>query len=182
MAETREVFTILEDGLGEGVALDAKSEGDASGGLNGIPTLAFKDSAGNLVRPQLNASGALVVDTGGVAGTAQSASASVTIAALATEQDVAAVTVGNSESISASMAMGGAFQPCVWVLYHDDNSTLNELARFVTGPGDFQHSMCMDNVNFTSGATGTQRLVLRATQLRGKLTDAHGTVSLLNLG
>lgn len=212
MAETSESFRILTDGLDEGIEYVGKAPGaaastdeqapvlpaqDGSGNLQNIPlraegdtpsgdeaqpALAFKDSSGNLVYPQLTASGALPVDSGGVAGTAQSASAAVTIAVINTEQDVVAITLGNSESITASMAMGGASQPTVFVLYHDDNSSLTEIARFIVGPGDVQHSTCMDNITFTTGAAGVQRMVLRATQTRGALTDAHGTISLLNLG
>lgn len=180
MADIREVFTIIEDGTGAGVSLPNKVEGDAPG--SGINTLAFRDSAGNLTRPQLTASGALPVDSGGVAGTPASASAVVTIAALSTEEDVVALTLGTTENINCSMAMGSSFQPCVWVLYHDDNASLNEIARFVTGPGDFAHSVAMDNITFTTGAAGAQRMVLRCTQIRGPLSDAHGTISLLNLG
>ena len=204
MAETSESFRILTDGSDEGVEYKGKAPGGAqstdvqapvlpavnlAGNLqnmphrsvgdadsDGIPGFSFKDSAGNLVRPQLNADGTIGVSF--ASGTPNSNSASVTMAALNTEQDVVAITVAVNDVVNANMAMGGSFQPTVWVLYHDDNSTLNELARFVTGPGDFQHSTELDNISFTAGATGTQRLVLRATQLRGKLTDAHGTISL----
>jgi len=211
MAETREIFTVLSDGADEGIeyvgkapgaaqstdeqapvlpAVDSsgnlqniplRQEGDDPSGVDAIPALSFKDSAGNLDFPQLTADGKIPVSLD-AAGTAASNSGVATIAALNTEQDVVALTLGNNESISVSQAMGGAFQPVVWVLYHDDNSSLNEIARFVTGPGDFQHTANMDNITFTTGGTGTQRMVLRATQLRGKLTDVHGTISLLNLG
>ena len=167
MAETREVFTVIEDGTGEGQSLLSRTDGGQSAATgNHAGVLAYKDSSGNDVKPQLNASGQLPV-TFASSGTPTSASADVTIAALSTEQDVVAITVAVDDVVEASMAMGSSFQPTLWVLYHDDNATLNELARFVTGPGDFSHLANLSNINFTAGAAGTQRLVLRATQLRG---------------
>lgn len=182
MAEVREVFTILEDSGGAGVPLLAKSVGDAPTALNSQESFAFIDNAGNLIKPQLTATGALPVDTGGVAGTAASDTATVTMAALNTEQDVVSLNIAVNDVINCSMAMGASFQPMLWTLYHDDDGALTALATFVTGPGDFSHTAEMDNINFTAGAVGNQFLKLRATQLRGGLTDAHGTISLINLG
>ena len=182
MAETRETFTIIEDATAEGQALLSRQDGvtsAASGNHAGV--LAFKNSIGNDVKPQLNASGQLPV-TFASSGVPASASAQVTMAALATEQDVVSITLAVDDVVEASMAMGSSFQDTVWVLYHDDAGSLNELARFVTGSGDFSHVANLLNVNFTAGAAGVQKLTLRANQLRGKLTDAHGTISLLNQG
>lgn len=204
MAETRELFNILSDGSDEGIEYKGKAPGaarstdeqapvlsavDGSSNLqnipyrsvgnadsDGIPGFSFKDSSGNLIRPSLNADGTVPVSFD--VGTANSNSAASTIATLNTEQDVVAITLAVNDVVKANMAMGSAFQPMLWVLYHDNNATLNELARFVTGPGDFSHTANLDNIEFTAGGTGTQRLVLRATQLRGALTDAHGTISL----
>lgn len=204
MAETRELFNILSDGTDQGAEYKGKAPGDAAstdrqapvlpavdgaGNLQniphrnvgdadspGLPAFSFKDSAGNLVRPQLNADGTVPVSFN--SGTAKSASGLATIAALNTEQDVVSITLAANDVVKANMAMGSAFQPMIFVMYHDDNGTLNELVRFVVGPGDFSHTANLDNIEFTAGAIGTQRLVLRATQLRGALTDAHGTISL----
>ena len=177
MAETRETFTIVEDTDGEGQALLARTDGGqlASAG-NHMGVLAFKSNAGNDVKPTLNVDGTLPVSFN--AGTPDSASGFVALAALNTEEDVVAITVAVNDVCQANMAMGSAFQDMVWVLYHDDDGSLNELARFATGAGDFSHSTELANIQFTAGATGTQRMVLRATQLRGKLTNAHGTISL----
>lgn len=177
MAETREVFTILENGSAEGQPLLSRTDGGqlaATGNHAGV--LAFKDSSGNDVKPQLSATGQLPVTF--AAGTPSSNSAGVTIAALNTEQDVVSIAVAVNDVVEANMAMGSSFQPTLWVLYHNDNAVLNELCRFVTGPGDFAHTANLSNITFTAGATGTQELVLRATQLRGALTDAHGSISL----
>ena len=177
MAETREVFTIIEDDLEEGQALLSRQDGVTSAADgNHVGVLAFKDSSGDDVKPQLSAAGEVPVTL--VSGTPASNSDVATIAVINTEQDVATITLAVNDVVTANMAMGSAFQPMVWVLYHNDNATLNELARFVTGAGDFSHLANLSNINFTAGAAGTQELVLRATQLRGKLTDAHGTISL----
>lgn len=174
---SREYFPIIETSDGEGESLLARQDGVTSAGTGfHAGVLAFKDSSGNDVKPQLSASGQMPVTF--ASGTPDSASAKVTIAALNTEQDVVAIAVANNDVVTANMAMGSSFMPTEWVLYSDDNGSLTEEARFVTGPGDFTHSTDLENIVFTAGATGTQRLVLRATQLRGKLGPAHGTISL----
>lgn len=209
MAETREVFTPIEDSTGEGLAYVGKAPGaaqstdeqapvlpavDGSSNLqniphrsvgdadsDGIPGFSFKDSSGNLVRPQLNSSGEIPV---GEAGTKAHASAVATIAALNTEQDVAEITLAASDVVDLTLAMGSAFQPMLWIVYKNDDSTRTELARFVTGPGDFSHALSLSSgdIQMTAGATGTQKIEIRATQLRGKLTDAHATIAIRNLG
>jgi len=177
MAEVRESFTILEDGLGEGVELIKAVDGvDAVGANNNLPAAVYKDDSGNYVLPQLSALGQVPVTL--ASGTAKSNSAGVTMAVIDTEQDVVSVAVAVNDVVEANMAMGSAFQPMLWIAYHNDDGSLNELFRFVTGAGDFAHTTELKNIVFTAGATGTQELVLRATQLRGKLTEAHGTISL----
>jgi hypothetical protein len=179
MADVREVFTTLEDATGEGISYLGKAPGaaqstdeqapvlpavDLAGNLqniprrspgdadsDGVPGFSFQDSSNNLIRPTLNAMGELPVALSG-GGTANSASAEITVAALNTEEDVVVITLANNDVVSASMAMGGAFRSCVFVLYHDDNATLNELARFVVGAGDFQHTANLLNISFTAGS------------------------------
>ena len=176
MADLREVFTTIESGTGEGQPLLSRQDGVTSAATgNHVGVLAFKDNSGDDVKPQLNLDGTVPVSF--ASGTSNSASGEVTVAALNTEEDVIAITLANNDVVNASMAMGGSFQPALFILYSDDDGTLAEIARFITGPGDFQHTANLDNIGFTAGATGTQRLVLRVTQLRGPLSDAHGTIS-----
>jgi hypothetical protein len=178
MADTNELFNTLEDGSGNGVAIRQKAEGDAPSTDNGLMGFSFKDSSGNLVLPQLNASGQLPV-TPGAAGTPISGSAVATPVSLNTDTDVVVIALTASETYECSMAMGSSFQPVEWNLVHNDNGTPNELARFVTGPGSFAHNVDFKNIAFTAGAAGTQELKLIGSQKRGGLSDMHGTVSVL---
>lgn len=179
MADTAELFRILEDGSSNGVAPRAKAVGDAPSTDNGLMGFSFRDSGGNLVLPQLNASGQLPV-TLGAAGTAVRNSGTATPGALNSDTIVNTIVLTASETYEATMAMASSFQDCLWRLIHHDNGVNNELARFVTGSGDFTHSTDLSNITFTAGATGTQELRLVGRQLRGGLSDMHGTISALN--
>jgi len=58
MADIRESFATLEDsGTSEGKALAARVEGDAAAAQNGSIGFAFKDSAGDVILPALDATG-----------------------------------------------------------------------------------------------------------------------------
>jgi hypothetical protein len=174
---SREYFPVIETSDGEGASLLSRQDGVTSAATgNHMGVLAYKDSSGNDVKPQLSASGQVPVTF--AAGTPSSASANVTIAALNTEEDVVALPLANNDVVEASMAMGSSFMATEFKLYHDDNGVLTKLAEFIVGAGDFSHVANLDNISFTCGATGTQRMVLRATQLRGKLTEAYGSISL----
>ena len=182
MADIREVFTIIEnDSTGAGEKLPARTDGGQAATGNHMGVLAFKDNAGDDVKPQLTASGAIPTSPV-AAGTSQSASAAITVAALATEETVASITVANDDVIDLTFASAGSLQPCFFVVYKNDNGTRTEQARFVTGPGDYQNSTKYCDVQFTMGAAGAQTVELRVTQIRGPLSDAHGTIAINNLG
>lgn len=182
MTDTREVFTILEDdSTAVGVKLPARlGDGTIAVAGNHVPVVGWQNSAGNYIVPSLTAAGAVPVDTGS-AGTKKHDSTEITVAALNTEEaviDLTALTISKIHTLQ--VALGSAFQPCLWRVVQIDDATTTELARFVTGSGDFNFGLdqlgCID---FTTGGSGTQACRLLVTQLRGGLTDAHGTLCII---
>ena len=74
MADVREVFPILEDSSNVGAVLSKSQAGDVASGKVGLTAFGFRDSSGNLILPQLTASGKIAVDAGTAAsGTCKSA-------------------------------------------------------------------------------------------------------------
>jgi len=178
MAEIREQFSTLETSAGAGAALRvAVNAVTDPTGVNGAIGFAFKDSAGKVILPTLNADGTLPVST--TAGTNKSDSDTATAGALNTEFTVAtitALTVGKVHTVKNLSA--SSFQPTLWIAYYVDDAAgtpvYSEVARWVTGSGDFNYSDQPSCLEFdTTGGTGTQEFQIRATQLRGGLTDAH---------
>jgi hypothetical protein len=183
MTDQREVFTIVEDKTtaGLGVALKGKAEGDPVADIQ-MPVLACEDSSGNEAKIPLASDGGVAV-TFASAGTKKRDSATVTPGALNTDTDVSVITLTATETYQVRFFKGSSFQPCEFRLEHDDNGTPDELARVVCQPGDnkFESKGGEDVIEFTAGATGTQELKIIGSQIRGPLSDMHGSVGILEL-
>ena len=176
MAEVAEIFRVLDDGTGAGEPLDKKEVGDAPGTGNGLIGFSFVDSSGNVVLPMLNASGQLPV-TLGTAGTPVSDEGLATPAGLNTDTTVCTLTLVASAVYNIQFFTGSSFKPCIWRVEQTDDATDTVRARFVTGPGDYNYSSGnVDCIQITAGAVGTQEINLIAQQLRGGLSDMHGTI------
>ena len=181
MAHQREVFTILEDKTtaGLGVALKGKVVGDAVADVQ-MPVLPCQDNSGNEAKIPLAASGAVSVTFD--IGTPVRDSDQATPSALNTDTDVAVITLTATEKYQVKVFMGSSFQPTLWKVIHDNDGTDDEIARFVTGPGDFNFQSSQEAAfEFTAGATGTQELKVVASQLRGPLSDCHASISAVDL-
>lgn len=179
MAETREVFTPLENAAGSGIPYIGKAPGAAQSTEIQAPVLPCVDESGNLQNIPLNSDGEVAV---GEKGTPDHDSASATIATLNTEQTIATITVAVDDIVNLTHVAGSASQPMLWIAYGVDDGADDELYRFLTGPGAFNYDAHPKSVQFVAGATGAQTIELRATQLRGALTDAHAVIAINNLG
>ena len=177
MAEQAELFRILDDVAGStgGQAPGARIEGEAAASIEGLIGFSFKDSSGNVILPALTAAGRLPVET-----TPQGAvihdSAVSTPGALNTDVDVVTLTLTASETYEVRFMQAGSFGPCIWAVEQTDDATVTDRINFVTGPGDFNHSDTPDCIQVVAGASGTQELKLVGQQIRGALTDMHGTL------
>ncbi len=207
MADVREVFTILEDNAtAAGVKLPARAEGAAVAG-NHVPVAAAKDGAGNYQLVPIRAEGAAVAgnelpvlpakDSGGnwahipldasgripvstfpsSAGTKISDSDTV-VGVLNTATDIVVLTLAVATAYEIPQFIGAATFSTLWEVIWNDDGTEEVLGQFLTGPGQFSFGDRLEDVVFTSGATGTQELKLVATQLQGSATDMHGTLSI----
>jgi len=176
MADSRELFPVLAASDGAGVPLDQMQQGNDPTSKNGSIGFAFRDSSGNVVLPQLDSAGRLPVITEGLGGTRQYASGVATPSALLTDTDVITETLTVSTDYIVGTLTGSSFHSTLWKLIFDDDGSETELARFLTGPGDFNHTIPTDCIQFSAGATGTQELKVVAQQLWGKLSDMHASL------
>ena len=176
MAELAEVFNILADGTtGEGEAAISRIEGEASAAIAGLIGFSFKDNSGNVILPQLSSDGRLPVQVT-PAGAEIEDSATVTVAALNTAEDVAVVTLTASTAYAFRFCSASSFQPCKWTVTQTDDATTTDILTFVTGSGAYSYESSPLCLNVTAGASGTQELAVTVTQLRGPLSDAHATL------
>ncbi len=176
MADERELFSILEESDGAGAAPAKKQEGDSPAAANGSIGFAFKDSSGNVILPSLDSNGKLPVSSD-APGTCRSAVGSITVAALATEEAVATITLTASADHTNMKANVSSTQPCKWRMEHNDNGTPMVLDHGISGSGQYTIQMS-PSCDFSAG-TGVQELKIYVEQLRGKLSDAHASVSVL---
>lgn len=157
MAFEREVFPVLENGSGQGAALSQSQAGDAATGKSGLTAFAFRDSSGNLVLPQLTATGKVAVDTGSSVGTCKKAFGKNATGSL-TEVTVATITLVNSKSYAEVASDVSCTRTAVYRIVHNNNGSETELGVIVVGPGQFTHNFYQPCLEFTAGASGTQEL------------------------
>lgn len=178
MAHVRESFPILEDAITkEGIALHKSENGDASAGKVGATVWAFKDSAGNLVHPQLNTEGALVVTSEG-AGIPKSATSDGEVAGSLTLTNICEVALSVSKTYGKISANGSCFKETIFYLVQLDDAAETILGAFIVGPGEYSFSLNLGATEIASGSTGTQKIQLKAKNLN-KASDFLGNIACL---
>lgn len=168
MADLREVFPILrDDSTGAGEEPVSRIEGEAAAGKEGLIGFSFKDSSGNVVLPQLNAAGKILVDVdGGIAYKAKGELAAGSLSLAVVTGAVLTLVLNKAYrqiSVTGCSLRSSLFQ----LIYIDDAAGTpveSVIAEFIVGPGQFSHS-----VNFgegfeldTSAGTGVQKLEVKA--------------------
>lgn len=178
MAHVRESFPVLEDAITkEGIALHKSENGDASAGKVGLTAWTFKDSAGNLVHPQLNTEGAIVVTSEG-AGIPKSATSDGEVVGALTLTLVCEAALAVSKTHGKISASGSCFKETIFYLIALDDATEVILGSFIVGPGEYSFKLDLGATEFITGATGTQKLQLKAKNLN-KASDFLGNIACL---
>lgn len=175
MADTKEIFNILEDASNNGTAPSAVAEGDAAAGKTAVDVLVCKDASGNLQHIPLNASSQVPVSFD--AGTVQAPqTAVVTVTALDTDTDVVTATLSTSSSYKVNWFEASNNRPSRWELVQNDNASETTLANGWTNSGDYKWNSEGSCIQFTTGATGTQELIIRGQQDSGGFSDMRGNL------
>jgi hypothetical protein len=178
MGHLRETFPILENlATGAGEVLHTSTPGITPVGRNGLMALAFKDSAGNLVLPQLTSEGKIAVDFEG-SGVSVSATSDGEIAGAVTETVIAETALVASKTYGKIHANISCFKETIAYLYIVNDLTETIIGHALVGPGNYNAIIDLKQKEFISGATGTQKLSLRAKNL-DKLSDFMGDVAAL---
>lgn len=182
MVDEAELFNILDNG-GAGSAPKQMQEGDSPTSANGLIGFSFKDSSGNVVLPQLDASGRIPVtpDPTGVCyyGNGELAAGSLSLADITN----AVATLVLEKSYSQIGAFASCLQTSLFQIVHVDDAggtpVETVLGEFIVGPGQFSfeaelHCFILSTV----GNTGIQELKLKGQNFR-KLSSMRGSVSAL---
>lgn len=158
--------------------LQQRLEGAAIAGVNALPILGFKDAAGNFKYPLVNADGELVISNAPV-GTRMRAHGSVEPSAINTLTTIAEITLAVDEVYEEIMCKGSATFQTLFELVQVDIATITVLDSFVVGSGQYSFSMNYRQMEITAGASGAQKLRVRATQLQGSPSDCIAYVEAL---
>lgn len=182
MADDREVYSILENSSGIGQPLIAKKTGDAPSTDNGLLAFSWRDSAGNVILPQLTAAGKVPVDTEAVPGVCISGQAQ-SVAGGLTFQDVVTLVLALLKDYTSLEFSASCSHLTLWeIVYIDDvggTPTETKIASFLTGPGQFTCKVNLDCGDFdTQSGTLVQNLVLRGKNVR-HASDLHGYLGIV---
>lgn len=187
MAHEREIFPILEDIEDNcGYAVNRIHEGESPRNIaddddkNGLLAFSFKDKDGNVILPQLNNEGAIVVtaDPGQCIRNGSINTGGDT----ASYFNLATITLSADTTYTRLSAIGSAFRDTDYEIVRVDdvgganNETI--LGNFLSGPGQFTSKFNLGNDCFdTNGLTGVIELRLRAINLQ-KATKTSGYLSI----
>lgn len=176
MADVRTSFPTLEDGSLVGTPLRAMQVGDSPAAKNGSIGFAFRDSAGNVVLPQLDSEGKLPV-TNDSAGTILRARGTVT------DQDGTPATVtGASITLTASKTYVnlGISVSCrraaLFQVIQLNDATETVLYDVILDSGQYSHIVNLPVDQIQSGATGTQTIRVVSNTM-GKESNVYATIS-----
>lgn len=177
MPDIRESFPILENAsTGVGSAPHVSQNGDASAGKVGMTAWVFKDSSGNLVHPQLNAAGQIVV-TSDASGTFRNVKGELA-AGSASMVDVtgASLTLAVSKTFIKVSAVVSCLREALFNIVQVNDATTTILAEIVIGPGQYTFQWSQPEFEISSGATGVQSLKVQAKNF-DKLSSLRATIS-----
>lgn len=168
MSHERESFPTLENDAEQGINLSARVEGETPVAKQGSIGFSFKDNAGNVVLPQLNPEGAIVVS--GDAGTTKRARGEDLDGDDVSPMDLVTITLAADKLYTKLSAQGSCFRDTEYeIVLIDDvgvSDTETILDIFLTGPGQFTTKSGLDIDSFdTNGFTGVVELHLRAINL-----------------
>lgn len=151
-----------------------RDEGAAASGVDSVPSLVAKDASGNLAYIKLNADGEVLVSGSGD-GVSLFNSATV-LGVLNTATVVASITLVATEVYETIEFMSACTFPVYWELIQVDDATTTVKSSWITGPGAFSFANKLQHLVVTAGASGTQQLRVRGTQLSGAASDMHASV------
>lgn len=164
MADPIPLFHILDDGNSSGAAPNQIITGDAPGTKKGLLAFAFRDSAGNVVLPQLTSDGKVPISPTSP-GTCKRARGEDLAGGVGSGNavDVATLNLVTSKFYAQFSFRVSSRQDSLFQLIWNNNGVETVLTDAVTGAGqytvDSSENSCLE---FQAGATGTQQLILRA--------------------
>jgi len=181
--DLRESFPILEDidNNNEGAAPSKAVAGDTPVGRSGLMVLAFRDSAGNLVLPQLDAEGRLPV-TQDAAGTPLKVKGE-----LAAGSNVLAAITGAELTLVASKTYVkvAATVLCtietLFQIIQSDNAVETVIAEILVGPGQYTFSWQHAGLEVVAGGTGVQKLLIKGMNLGNKVSSMRANLSVVQV-
>lgn len=160
MADPRVSFPVLEDSATQaGLPIHKVLQGDAQSGKNAVPVLGFKDAAGNLRYPKVDALDRVLVsaNAGDTAclwarGELAAGNAAFTLVTGATLTLIADLTY-EDVGVVVSCTRDAHFQ-----IVQVDDATETILADVILEGGESTTSFVFHCLSFTAGSTGTQTL------------------------
>lgn len=165
----------VKDSAGNLQLINARDEGDSVTGVDALPGLVAKDLSEQFAYLKVNADGELIVAPNG-GGTKKTGYATVTPAAINTLTTVVDLSLTTTEIYESILVRGSSTFPVLWEVVQVDDAVITVKDKFLTGSGQFTFMMPYEQLEITAGASGTQAIRLRATQLSGSASDMHGYV------
>jgi len=165
MADSRPNFAVLQDYVsGAGLPLHKVLENDASANKNALAALVGIDPLGNLRYLKTNSTGELIISLESEEFALLSDSG--THAGSASPVDIVTIPLQNSMTYKSLEVVCSCFRDAVFsVVLVDDQAETDLIPGIRSGAGEYQDPVSLQTLMFTTGATGTQELIVRGFNL-----------------
>lgn len=166
------------DSAGTSQFINERIEGEAIASVNALPVLGFKDPSDNYAYGKVNAAGELLVssDAAGVNLKQHGSNAGTNVLTAIATITLTASKIYEGVELNASCLKENYFK-----LSWNDNGVDNILAEGLTGPGNYNWAAVFDRMGFTSGATGTQQLIMYGQNLVGNTNTMMANIAITQL-
>lgn len=188
--DLRESFPSTEDRVtGAGVPLAASIEGQASAAQQGAIGFAYKDSTGNLILPQLDSQNRLPVTLTGQGtrfrahGDIAGALLSATGSGYSNFQSVCSINLTANKTIGDFGGKVSSRRASYFQLVYSDNASSVILDSSIVDAGQYTAALGLgpseDTFSVPASAISPKLSVLAGNLDTGKISDLHGTISVL---
>lgn len=164
MADLKPTFPILENvSTQAGEVWHKVAEGDAAASKNAGAVLVAKDDSNNLIYLRTDSAGKLIVttedtDISGLYDEGENAGSTSFV-------DLASITLQASYKYSNIAWIASCFREAILQIVWLNDTVETIIGTIRVGPGDFTSEGLLPDVEFESGATGTQTLKIKGKNL-----------------
>lgn len=175
--DVKQPFPILEDASGNGIVVDEIKQGDVVAGKSGLMGFSFRDASGNAVAPQLTSDNRVPVSLDAAGNPLKARGEVAEGAASGTWAEVASISLNTNKNHVKVTGRVSCSQASLFQLCYQDDAASGIIEDVMLSPGEYTGEIGAESIEHLSGGSGTQKLFIRAFNLKSPLSPLRARLS-----